>query len=221
MSVTALPPACHSLIEENIGLVHACCHKLSGRGIEYEELFAAGSLGLCKAAGGFDPALGYRFSTYAVPVILGEMRRLFREGGSVKVSRSIKELGLAIRRIQPRLRDQLNREPTVQELASTLSVPPEQVTEALCADRAPLSLSGAGTENGWDIPVPDQGDAVCDKQALYECLATLSHQDRTLIELRYFEGNTQMVTAQKLGMTQVQVSRKERAILKQLRAGLL
>ncbi len=221
MSVTLLSPDCHRLIEENIGLVHACCQKLNGRGIEYEELFSAGSLGLCKAAGGFDPKMGYRFSTYAVPVILGEIRRLFREGGSVKVSRSIKELGLAIRRATPVLQERLNREPTVQELAKELSVSPEQVTEALCATQPTLSLSFAGGEGEWDLPTPDSQDTICDRHALYQCLEALPPVDRDLIRLRYFEGKTQTVTAQALGMTQVQVSRKERLILTRLRQGLL
>ncbi|MBQ6819227.1 MAG: sigma-70 family RNA polymerase sigma factor [Clostridia bacterium] len=220
MPITALPRERHPLVEDNMGLVHACCRRLSGRGIEYDELFAAGSLGLCKAASGFDPELGYRFSTYAVPVILGEMRRLFREGGSVKVSRSLKELARQIQNARPLLQETLSREPTVQELSEHLAVSPEAITQALCAGQPTLSLSGA-EEGGWDIPVPHGEEEICDRQALRQSLAQLPKEDRELIRLRYYKGCTQTVTAQALGMTQVQVSRRERAILTRLRQGLL
>ncbi len=219
---TLLRPAYHALVEENMGLVHTCCHRFVGKGIEYDDLFGAGCLGLCKAAKGFDPHLGYRFSTYAVPLILGEIRRLFRDGGSVKVSRSVKELGLAVHRVLPTLREKLGREPTVQELSGALGTSPEQVSEALCAARPVLSLSGEGEDRRpFEIPVESKEEETCVRQALQQALAHLPDNDRELIRLRYFENKTQTLTAKALGMTQVQVSRRERVLLQQLRAGMI
>ncbi len=211
------------LIEENLRLVHACCHRLTGRGIEYEDLYGAGCVGLCKAAKAFEPQRGNCFSTYAVPVILGEIRRLFRDGGSMKVSRSLKELSLKINRITPALSESLGRDPTLQELAQALAVTPEQVTQAICAARPVLSLTaGEGGEEGqWDVPVESCEEAFCDRQALHQTLDRLEEQERKLITLRYFEGKTQTVTAKELGMTQVQVSRKERVILQKMRSTLV
>ena len=119
-----------SFIESNLPLVHSLCKRFVGRGIEYDDLYQAGCIGLIKAADGFDESRGLCFSTYAVPVILGEIRRMFRDGGSVKVSRSLKELSLKISRVKPLLELKLSREPTVGELAAELCVTPEEITEA-------------------------------------------------------------------------------------------
>ena len=107
-------------IEENIGLVHACAHRFQGKGIEYDDLFQAGCMGLVKATDAFDTGRGVRFSTYAVPVILGEMRRLFRDGGTVKVSRSLKELGMKLNRCREQFAREHGREATITELAQQL-----------------------------------------------------------------------------------------------------
>lgn len=216
-------PSYQQLVEENLRLVHACCHRLTGRGIEYEDLYGAGCVGLCKAAKGFDPTRGLCFSTYAVPVILGEIRRLFRDGGSLRVSRSLKELSLKINRITPALSETLGREPTLQEISHALDVPPEQVTQALCAAKPVLSLTAGeqGEEGQWDLPVDSCEEAFCDRQSLHQTLRQLEEQERKLITLRYFEGKTQTVTARELGMTQVQVSRKERVILQKMRRSLV
>ena len=120
-------------IENNLGLVRALCVRFSGRGIEYDDLYQAGCMGLVKATDAFDSERGLCFSTYAVPVIMGEMRRLFRDGGAVKVSRSVKELGMKISRERQKLEQKLCREPTVKELALSLGVSPEEVAEAVCA----------------------------------------------------------------------------------------
>ena len=117
-------------IENNLGLVRALCARFSGRGIEYDDLYQAGCMGLVKATDAFDSERGLCFSTYAVPVIMGEMRRLFRDGGAVKVSRSVKELGMKISRERQKLEQKLCREPTVKELALSLGVSPEEVAEA-------------------------------------------------------------------------------------------
>lgn len=121
----------------NIGLVHACAKRFTGRGMEYDDLFQAGCMGLVKAADGFDESRGLKFSTYAVPVILGEMRRLFRDGGTVKVSRSLKELALRATREREGYIHREGREPTIGELADLLGVDAEQAAEALGASLPP------------------------------------------------------------------------------------
>ena len=138
-------------IEGNLPLVHKLANRFRGRGVEYEELYAAGCVGLVKAVDRFEPERGLCFSTYAVPVILGEIRRLFRDGGSVKISRSLKELSVKA----ARLRDQLsaNGEPRISDIAQALGVTPEEAAEALCAGIPPVSLDHGG-EDGEPLPPP-------------------------------------------------------------------
>lgn len=205
-------------IEQNLGLVHTCCRRFGGRGVDYEDLFGAGSIGLIKAADGFDPARGLCFSTYAVPVILGEIKRLFREGGALKVSRTLKERSRLVGQAREDLRTKNGREPTVEEVASETDLTPAEVAEATFSVVPPLSLSaGSGeAEAPFDIPVDDR-DEVIDRLTLREIRGSLSETDWQLIGLRYFKGQTQSETAKVLGLTQVQVSRRERAILDSLR----
>ena len=208
---------------DNIGLVHSCAGRFRDRGMEYDDLFQAGCVGLAKAVDGFDRERGLQFSTYAVPVILGEIRRLFREGGTVKVSRSLKELSLKVNRERTRMAMELDREPTVFELAMRLSRSPEDIAQALQAGLPPVSLTAQrdGEEDGSvDVPVPPPEEGITDRLALRQALSTLENQDRELILLRYMGNRTQQATADKLGMTQVQVSRRERRILEQLRKQL-
>ena len=141
------------MIEENIGLVHACAHRFKGKGIEYDDLFQAGCIGLVKATDAFDSERGVRFSTYAVPVILGEMRRLFRDGGTVKVSRSLKELSMKAARQRDQFAKEHGREPTVSELAQALQVSEEAVVEALGAGAPPVSLTSEEDSSQLDLPV--------------------------------------------------------------------
>jgi len=207
-------------IEGNLPLVHKLANRFRGRGVEYEELYAAGCVGLVKAVDRFEPERGLCFSTYAVPVILGEIRRLFRDGGSVKISRSLKELSVKA----ARLRDQLsaNGEPRISDIAQALGVTPEEAAEALCAGIPPVSLDQGG-EDGEPLPVPSASgeDALIDRLALRQCLSELSGEDREILMLRYFRRKTQCETAQILGMTQVMVSRRERKLLKELREQLV
>lgn len=211
-------------VEQNIGLVHTCAKRFIGRGIEYDDLCQAGSIGLIKAVEGFDEQRGLCFSTYAVPVILGEMRRLFRDGGTVKVSRSLKDLSMKANRLQAAFALEHGREPTVSELASVLEVEPELLAEALGASLPPLSLtfSGENDDEGeeWDLPTPAPETALVDRMALRQVLEELPERDRRLILLRYIGGKTQQNTAEELGMTQVQVSRRERVILGEMRKKL-
>lgn len=208
---------------DNIGLVHACARRFMGRGIEYDDLFQSGCMGLVKAADGFDEERGLKFSTYAVPVILGEIRRLFRDGGTVKVSRSLKELSLRASRERDAFTAREGREPSVGELADLLGVEREQAVEALGASMPALSLTRAGEEDGGeeiDLPVTPPEEAVTDRLALQQVLGELEPRDRALIVLRYLNRHTQQATAEKLGMTQVQVSRRERVILQEMRKRL-
>ncbi len=208
-------------IESNLPLVHSLANRFRGRGIEYEELFAAGSMGLVKACDNFDADRGLCFSTYAVPVILGEIKRLFRDGGTVKVSRSLKELSLRAAKERDRLISE-GREPHISDIAQALGVSGEAAAEAIAASVPPLSLSSAGEDESVpEIPTPSGEDKLIDRLALRQCLKELSQADRTLILLRYDKGLTQCRAAKILGMTQVQVSRRERRILSALREQLV
>lgn len=204
---------------KNLGLVHSCCAKFKGRGIEYDDLFQAGCIGLIKAVNGFDESRGLMFSTYAVPVILGELKRQFRDGGTVKVGRTLKELSLKAVRENERLAKQLGREPTVGEIAEALNTSAESVSEALCAARPALSLT-AESDDGigeYDIAVEGEGEKLLEHISLGQVLDNLDDNDRALIVLRYYRSKTQTETAKQLGMTQVQVSRRERVILSKMR----
>lgn len=206
-------------IENNLGLVRALCVRFSGRGIEYDDLYQAGCMGLVKATDAFDSERGLCFSTYAVPVIMGEMRRLFRDGGAVKVSRSVKELGMKISRERQKLEQKLCREPTVKELALSLGVSPEEVAEAVCATQPTVSLTcdedGEITET--DLPVMSAEDEISDRLLIDFALAKLNEEEKRLVMYRYFDFLTQSKTAEKMSMTQVQVSRAEKKILAKLR----
>ncbi|HHV50378.1 MAG TPA: sigma-70 family RNA polymerase sigma factor [Candidatus Avimonas sp.] len=211
------------VICNNIGLVHSCAKRFAGRGIEYDDLFQAGCMGLVKAADNFDEERGLKFSTYAVPVILGEIRRLFRDGGTVKVSRSLKELSMKAARERESFINREGREPTISEMADLLGVDVEQAAEALGAAMPPLSLTRSGDEDEGDqidVPVAPPDELLTDKLALQQVLNELDALDRALIVLRYLKSNTQQTTAEILGMTQVQVSRRERAILQRMRQKL-
>lgn len=210
---------------ENLGLVHSIANRFRGRGIEYDDLFSAGCLGLVKAIDRFDESRGLCFSTYAVPLIMGEIKGLFRKGGTLKVSRTLKETAMKAQRAR---QDYINRtgiEPTVTELANMIGVTEEQAAEALCACRQPLSLTVS--EDGDDeitqleIPVESGEERLAERLSLEHELLQLEERDRQLIVLRYYKGLTQSQTAKLLGMTQVRVSRREKKILGMLREKLM
>ena len=208
--------------EDNLGLVHLCANKFRGRGIEYEDLYSAGCIGLLKAVKAFDSSRGVKFSTYAVPVILGEIKRLFRDGGTVRVSRSLKELSLKIQRLCTEFRQLNGREPTVSELALLSGADEADVSEALCVSQPVLSLTSGGEDEGQiDIPSEAPDGEIVDILALRQIMSGLEENDRALLVLRYFRGLTQTKTAQALGMTQVQVSRREKKLLSRMREELL
>ncbi len=204
-------------VEENIGLVRLCARRFERKGVEYDDLFQAGCVGLIKAAENFDAGRGLRFSTYAVPVILGEMRRLFREGGAMRVSRGMRDLSKKAGEAEERLHAELGRAPTVSELAQSMDVTVQKAALALGASKIPLSLTGEGDGEQLEIPVEAPEEKMTERMTLYAILQTLEERDRKLIACRYFQGRTQVETAALLGMTQVQVSRREKKILLYMR----
>ena len=209
-------------ITEHLGLVHMCANRFKNRGIEYEELYSAGCLGLLKAKEHFNPEYEVRFSTYAVPVILGEIKRLFRDGGTVKVSRSLKELSLKITRIREDFLLRVGREPDIDEVCAETGEPPERVCEAINMALPPISLTYADSESAeLDIPVSAPDEKITDILSLRHVIKTLLPEDRKLIYLRYYKNLTQVKTAEVLKITQVQVSRREKRLLKQMRLALL
>ena len=210
-------------IAENIGLVRACVRRFQGRGMEYDDLFQAGCMGLVKAADHFEPERGLRFSTYAVPVILGEMRRLFRDGGTVKVSRGLQELALKAARCTGEFSAAHGRAPLLSELAVLLQVSEEDAALALGALQPTISLTENEEDGGGQraVVVEAPEEEIADRLSLRQAIVSLPENDRRLIAARYFTSKTQTQTAEELGMTQVQVSRREKKILQTLRALLL
>lgn len=210
-------------VEENLGLVHLCAKRFSvsraaGKDLEYDDLFQAGCVGLIKAAENFDESRGVKFSTYAVPVILGEIRRLFRDGGAVRISRGMRDLGKRARAEEQQLRQETGANPTVAEIAARMGVTPEKAALALGVSRAPISLTGGEEGEEIEIPVEAPEEKMTERMTLYEILSTLEDRDKKLIQYRYFQGKTQTVTAGLLGMTQVQVSRREKKLLLYMRS---
>lgn len=204
-------------IKRNIPLVHSLANRFRGRGIDYEDLFSAGSVGLVKAYDNFEAERGLCFSTYAVPVILGEIRRLFRDGGAVKMSRSLKELSLKAAKAREELLKLNGAEPTVSQISEYLGVCVEDAAEAVAASVPPASLTAEEDGGECDVPVDGGENVLLDRLALRQCLAALPENERTLLILRYFRGKTQTETAKIMGLTQVKVSRMERKILERLR----
>lgn len=207
-------------INKNLGLVHACARRFFGKGIEYDDLYSAGCMGIIKAYDRFDRSRGVKFSTYAVPVILGEIKRLFRDDGAIKVSRSLKELSMKVLKKQEELTIKSGREPTINELAFSLNLTPEQVAEAICASSSTVSLTESyddGDNGQIDLKFKEVGLKLTDKIAIKDALRKLNQKDRMLIFMRYFFDQTQTQTAKKMGMTQVQVSRREKRILNNLK----
>ena len=211
-------------IEQNLGLVHACAGRFRGRGMDYDDLYSAGCMGLVKACDNFDEDRGVCFSTYAVPVIIGEIKKLFRDGGTVKVSRSLKELGMRIQAAREHHMKLCGAEPTLSQLAEELDEPVENITLAIQAAQPAMSLTPENGEDGerqLDIPVESPEEALAERISLEEVIRSLPEQDRQLIRLRFYGNKTQSETAKALHTTQVQISRRERKILVLLRRRLL
>ena len=209
------------MIEDNIGLVHSIAKRFKGRGEDYDDLYQAGCVGLIKAVDNFDESKGFLFSTYAVPVIMGEIRRLFRDGGAVKVSRSLKEKSIKVQAIREKFIKKELREPTVSELSELCGIETEELSEVLNVISPVVSLS-CTTEDGdetIDIPVDDT-DKLFDRLSVHHAIRDLSNDELLLIKYRFYEGKTQCESAKLLGISQVQVSRREKQLLAKLRTKL-
>lgn len=205
-------------IEKNIGLVHSIAARFKGRGVDYEDLFQNGCVGLIKAVDNFDESKGFAFSTYAVPVIMGEIKRIFRDGGAIKVSRSLKEKAIKAQSVRDKFTKSNLREPTVGELAQLLEVSAEETAEILNVITPMVSLDSFGEDGESTIDIPiDESDRLFDRISVSQLLSHLSPEEQVLIDCRYYKGYTQAATAERLGISQVQVSRREKAILKKLR----
>ncbi len=209
----------NKFINDNTGLVHACAKRFSGRGIEYEDLFQAGCLGLIKAVDNFDETRGFKFSTYAVPVILGEIKKLFRDGGAIKIGRTLKELSVKANKKCSEFLSQEGRSPTINELAELLGIEPFQAVEALEASQLPMSLSAEDDSGNreLDLPIEPPQEKISEFIALEQVIDELNIEDKKIIKMRFFNKKTQTQTAELLGVTQVQISRREKRILTALR----
>ena len=209
------------MIEENMGLVHSVAKRFKGRGADYDDLFQSGCIGLIKAVDNFDESLGYQFSTYAVPVIMGEIKRIFRDGGAIKVSRSLKEKSLKAQSLRDKFSKRELREPTVSELADMLGCDINETAEILNVINPMLSINQFGEDGSSDLDIPvDDTENLFDRISLSQIIDTLNSEEKQIIDYRYFKGQTQTVTANSMGISQVQVSRKEKAVLRKLRERL-
>ena len=211
--------------EENIGLIYSVVKRFAGRGVEAEDLFQIGSIGLLKAVDKFDTSFEVKFSTYAVPMIIGEIRRYLRATGIIKVSRSLKESQYRVFKIREDLEKKLGREPSVTELAEAAEISLEELNMVLEAGAEVESLhktiyQGEGTELSLLDKIPEKEnrqEKLLDKVLLEELLGRLEAEERKLIYMRYFQDMTQTEIARQLHISQVQVSRMEKRILKKLK----
>lgn len=205
-------------ITENIGLVHSIANRFRNRGADYDDLFQAGCVGLIKAVDNFDESKGFAFSTYAVPVIMGEIKRIFRDGGAIKISRSLKEKSIKVQAMRDKFLSKNLREPTVSELASLSGYNVEELSEILNIINPVVSINMLTEEGSEEIDIPvDDSDKMFDRLSLEQVMTTLTETERLLIEYRFYQGKTQCETAKILNVSQVQVSRKEKAILLKMR----
>ena len=213
------------LVEENVGLIWCVVRRFLGRGVESEDLFQIGSIGLLKAIDKFDFSYEVKFSTYAVPMISGEIQRFLRDDGMIKVSRSLKELAYKAFLAREKLQEILQREPTLEELADKMQIEKEELVMALEASGEVESLyKPVYQKDGNEVPLLEkleekesQEEKVLNKMLLSKLLEELDKEERQLIYMRYFANKTQMEIGQALGISQVQVSRMEKRILKRMR----
>ncbi|MTH52250.1 RNA polymerase sporulation sigma factor SigF [Bacillus mangrovi] len=213
-----------TIVQRNMRLVWSVVQRFLNRGYEPDDLFQIGCIGLLKSVDKFDLSYDVRFSTYAVPMIIGEIQRFIRDDGTVKVSRSLKELGNKIRRAKDELSKTLGKVPTVAEIASHLDISPEEVVLAQEAVRAPSSIHETVYENDGDPitlldQIADHADSKWfDKIVLKEAIEGLEEREKLIVYLRYYKDHTQSEVAERLGISQVQVSRLEKKILGQMKS---
>lgn len=216
----------NALVEKNIGLVWSVVRRFQNRGYETEDLFQIGCIGLIKAIKKFNTSYDVKFSTYAVPMIIGEIKRFIRDDGIIKVSRSLKELSSKARITQEILTRELGREPTLSELSAKLDVTVEELVMAMDAACSPESLYSSVAEGDsntlllidkLESQTEDKEGDIIDRLALKQILDSLKPREKQIIVLRYFKDKTQAQIAQMLGISQVQVSRLEKKILREIK----
>lgn len=217
--------ALERLIEENMGLVRSLALRFIGRGVDYEDLVQTGAIGMIRAARSFDPSYGCVFSTYAVPLIVGEIKRMLRDDGQIKVGRELKRRAMLVARARERLENKLGREVKLSELAQECELPPEETAEALAAYTPVRSLSES---MGDDMPElgeliadpDDEYERVCERESLALAVSALEPLQRSIVYLRYKKELSQAQTGAVLGVSQVKVSREEKKIIEELRRKL-
>ncbi len=213
------------LVEENVGLVWCVVRRFYGRGVEAEDLFQIGSIGLLKAIDKFDLSFDVKFSTYAVPMISGEIKRFLRDDGMIKVSRTLKELSYKAYMTKEKMQEQMQRDPTIEELAAEMQVDKEDLVMALDSGNEVESLyKPVYQKDGNEVSLMDkleekeeQEEKILNRMLLKQLLEELDKDARQLIYMRYFANKTQTEVGRELGISQVQVSRMEKKILKILR----
>lgn len=215
------------MINGNLRLVLSVIQRFTGRGENPDDLFQVGVIGLIKAIDNFDPALDVRFSTYGVPMIIGEIRRYLRDNNSVRVSRSMRDTAYRAMQIKEQLTARNNREPTIEEIARLMDMPKENVVLALEAVVEPVSLYEPVFSDGNDTvyvmdQIGDQSDDVAwlEELALKDAIAGLSDREKRILTLRFFRGKTQMEVADEIGISQAQVSRIEKNALNTIKKNL-
>ena len=218
--------ACEQAVVENNGLIWSIVRRYYGRGVDPDDLYQLGCLGFLKAVKGFDFSYGVKFTTYAVPMIAGEVMRFLRDDGTLKVSRSLKALAAKVTAYIEEAKAMHGTSPTVEELATRFAVEPQEIVYAIGSAKMPVSLSGKdeGEERGVElidrIPAKENIDDVIDKILLKDAIESLTEREKKIVMLRYFRDKTQSDVAQVLGISQVQVSRLENKILQKLREKL-
>ena len=216
------------MVEENVGLVWNIVKRFNGRGYDPEDLFQIGCIGLMKAVDNFDDTLMVKFSTYAVPMIIGEVRRFLRDNNSIRVSRSLRDIAYKTVSAREALTRELDREPTLDEIAERTSISREEIIQSLDAIQSPLSLYEPIYSDGGDtLYVMDQISDKKNKEdnwvqeiALCEALKKLPKREQRIIKMRFYEGKTQMEIAQEIHISQAQVSRLEKSALKTMKGYL-
>ena len=214
-----------TLFQENMGLIYSVARRFLDRGVDMEDLFQIGSIGLLKAVDNFDSGFDVKFSTYAVPMIMGEIKRFLRDDGMLKVSRSIKENQYKIYKMREKMEKTLGREPNIRELSNAMNMSVEELAMTMESVTEVESIyrtvyQGDGSEIQLVDRLPENKNVheqILDKIFLEELLEKLDGEERQLIGMRYFQDMTQMEVAGKMGISQVQVSRMEKKVLKKLR----
>lgn len=210
------------VVSQNVGLVWSIVRRFLNRGHEPDDLFQTGCIGLIKAIEKFDEGYGVKFSTYAVPMIMGEIKRHIRDDGIIKVSRSIKETAIKVKTAMDKISHELGREPTILEISAKTGISTEDIVMSLDAVTTPESINAEITEDGRSMEnaISDGADMECEvvnRLAIKEALHSLGARERQIIVMRYFGDCTQSQIAQRLGISQVQVSRIEKRVLLKMR----